>query len=138
MLKGPRDRNSGRYIFSKGRANNFSRPAHYPSGPPIPNSVVDYFADIWGSFDEGGRGSQSFGIAVDANGNAFVAGTTFSTDFPTTAANAFKAGVASNPNGEVFVTEMNPTGTAELYSTYLAGANLTGFGGEFGVALAMD
>src|SRR6266481_335719 len=139
MLKGQRHEISGRYILTKDRRVSFSVPSYDRSEPLILDPVLNYSTYLGGSSDEGGGGSQSFGIAVDANGNAFVAGTTFSTDFPTTAANAFKAGpLASNPHGEVFVTEMNPAGTAEVYSTYLAGTNLTGLAGEFGVALAMD
>src|SRR6266849_10424629 len=134
MLKGERHEISGRYILTKGRQVSFSVPSYDKSEPLILDPVLNYSTYLGGSSDEGGGGSQSFGIAVDANGNAFVAGTTFSTDFPTTAANAFKAGpLASNPNGEVFVTEMNPTGTAEIYSTYLTGST-----GDEGTALALD
>src|SRR6266478_4930588 len=139
MVRGERHEIAGSYALAKNHRVTFSVPSYDRSEPLILDPVLNYSTYLGGSSDEGGGGSQSFGIAVDANGNAFVAGTTFSTDFPTTAANAFKAGpLASNPHGEVFVTEMNPAGTAEVYSTYLAGTNLTGLAGEFGVALAMD
>jgi len=57
-----------------------------------------------------------FGIALDANGNVYVAGTTTSVDFPTT------TGVDRTLGGneDAFVTKLSPTG-AVLYSTYLGG-----------------
>ena len=68
----------------------------------------------------GGSGfAEGLRIAVDSGGNAYVAGETDSTDFPTTAS-AFQA---SNAGGvDAFVTKVNPTGTALVYSTYLGGS----------------
>src|SRR5207253_1507512 len=66
------------------------------------------------------------GIAVDASGNAYVAGFTLSSDFPTT--HAF--GNTSIP-GNVFVSKLNADGTGLVYSTLLgrsAPYNLPGFG----------
>jgi hypothetical protein len=55
-------------------------------------------------------------IAVDAYGNATVTGGTRSTDFPTL--NAFQA---TNPGSPCpFVTTLNASGSALLFSTYLA------------------
>ncbi|MGB2897672.1 MAG: choice-of-anchor D domain-containing protein, partial [Candidatus Acidiferrum sp.] len=137
MHKGERHEIAGRYILTKGHQVSFSVASYDRSEPLILDPVLNYSTYLGGSSNEGGGGSQSFGIAVDANGNAFVAGTTFSNDFPTTTSGKIgfdpgppKSGGAA---GAVFVTEMNPTGTAEVYSTYLAGST-----GEFGVALALD
>ncbi len=58
-------------------------------------------------------------IAVDSNGNAYVSGATQSTDFPTTAG-AFQT--TANGGGDAFVTKLNATGTALVYSTYLGGS----------------
>jgi hypothetical protein len=57
------------------------------------------------------------GIAVDASGNAYVAGITKSTDFPTTIG-ALKSSPSS---GQVtgFIAKLNATGSALVYSTYL-------------------
>jgi hypothetical protein len=71
----------------------------------------------------GGDGHESLNdIVVDANGNAYVTGSTTSKDFPTTAG-AFQQihngwGVMAT---SAFVTKLNPTGTALVYSTYLGG-----------------
>ena len=70
-----------------------------------------------------GDASQGGGIAVDSSGDAYVTGTTGSTDFPTTPG-AFQtvnnsAGTLVGSNA--FVTVLNPTGSSLLYSTYLGG-----------------
>jgi uncharacterized protein (TIGR03437 family) len=65
----------------------------------------------------GGSGTeQAFSIAVDSTGNAYVVGNTSSTDFPVV--NAFQP--KGNPGGG-FVTKLNPSGSALVYSTYLGG-----------------
>lgn len=70
----------------------------------------------------GGRGNE-YGqpsIAVDAEGNALVAGSTNSSDFPVK--NAYQPKPASN-FGDAFVTKLSPDGSSLIYSTYLGGAN---------------
>jgi hypothetical protein len=65
----------------------------------------------------GGTGSDvAGGIAIDATG-AYIVGSTTSTDFPTL--NPFQSSLAGSSNG--FVTKLNTTGSALLYSTYLGG-----------------
>lgn len=60
------------------------------------------------------------GIAVDAAGNAFVAGWTRSTDWPTV--NPLQAANRAQPFGRNgFVSKLNAAGTQLLYSTYLGG-----------------
>jgi hypothetical protein len=71
-----------------------------------------------------------FGIAVDGNGSAYVTGFTLSTNFPTTAGAYQTSGTAP---GNVFVTKLNPAGTALVYSTLL-GANT----GSDGTGIAVD
>lgn len=67
------------------------------------------------------------GIAVDATGDAFVAGSTNSPTFPTTPG-AYETSISS-PNGfqTSFVMKLNPNGTAPVYST-LSGASSQTFG----------
>jgi hypothetical protein len=58
-------------------------------------------------------------IAVDSSGDAYVAGRTRSTNFPTTSG-AYEPSVGSLSNGsDTFVTKLNPTGSGLVYSTYL-------------------
>ena len=63
-------------------------------------------------FDEAG------GIAVGSTGIAYVTGDTLSTDFPT--ANALQPN--SGGGYDAFVTKINISGSALLYSTYLGGS----------------
>src|SRR5439155_8240278 len=58
-------------------------------------------------------------IAVDAAGNAYVTGDTDSSNFPTTAG-AFQTTLDGFL--AAFVTKLNPTGSALVYSTYLGGS----------------
>ena len=143
MAKGERHEIAGGYVLAKGRVVTFSVPDYDRSEPLILDPVLNYSTYLGGSLGAStvppGTGIDSaLGIAVDAAGNAYVAGTTFSTNFPTTAANAQNAGpLGTNPSGAAFVTEMNPTGTSEIYSTYLTGTTGTGLG-AVGTAVALD
>ncbi|MCC6586718.1 MAG: SBBP repeat-containing protein [Bryobacterales bacterium] len=71
-----------------------------------------------GRFGGGTSSSQANAIAVDKNGNTYIAGFTFAADFPNTNA-AFGA---YNANTDGFVAKVNANGTALVYSTYLGGA----------------
>ena len=59
------------------------------------------------------------GITVDASGSAYVVGETQSPDFPTTAG-AFDRTLTGN-GADMFVTKLNPAGSALTYSTFLGG-----------------
>jgi len=65
----------------------------------------------------GTGGDDAYAIAVDASGGAIIAGAAGSTDFPTH--NAFQSALAGDADG--FVTKLNATGSAFVYSTYLGG-----------------
>ena len=69
----------------------------------------------------GGGGSAGTGIAVDGDGNAYVTGAA-GTNFPTTPG-AFQTTFGGG-NADAFVTKLNATGTALVYSTYLGGASI--------------
>jgi hypothetical protein len=70
------------------------------------------------------------GIAVDSAGEAYIAGGTSSTNFPTTPG-AFQTALASDgvhTPCEAFVTKLNAAGSGLVYSTYLGGSTGTGSG----------
>lgn len=68
-------------------------------------------------------------VAVDATGNAYVAGYAGSTNFPT----ASPLQAASGGNRDVFVSKLNPGGSALIFSTYLGGS-----GDDIGYGVAID
>src|SRR5207248_2007708 len=89
-------------------------------------------AFIYSTYLGGSGNDDANHIAVDSSGNAYVTGFTFSTDFPT--ANA----IQSNKAGSVtnaYVTKLNASGSALLYSTYLGGS---GSQGDDGNGIAVD
>jgi hypothetical protein len=89
----------------------------------------------------GGTGSDSGNaIAVDTSGDAYVTGSTSSPDFPT--ANPLQSAYAGGTCGtapdtyacpDVFVTKLDPAGSALVYSTYLGGT-----ASDSGSAIAID
>jgi IPT/TIG domain/Beta-propeller repeat len=69
----------------------------------------------------GGSGQDSAnGMAVDANGYAYVVGSTTSSDFPIT--NSAFQSTLSNGATNVFLAQFSADGSSLLYSTYLGGA----------------
>ena len=79
----------------------------------------------------GGSGNdEGLGIAINSNGNAFITGTTASSNFPSTVG-ALQA--ARNGVMDAFVTKLNPNGSAANYSTFIGGS-----GAEVGFGIALD
>ncbi len=83
----------------------------------------------------GGSGRDwSYNILIDSSGNAYVSGDTSSTNFPVTAG-ALKTTLSGN--GDVYVTKLNETGTALIYSTYVGGSG-TEYSTEDAPSFALD
>ena len=76
-------------------------------------SALVYSTYLGGSGNDYGNG-----IAVDGSGNAYVTGSTESTNFPT--ANPLQA--SNGGSSDAFVTKINAAGSALVYSTYLGGS----------------
>lgn len=102
---------------------------------------------VYSTFLSGSSGADVvYGIAVDSQGDAYVTGSAVSTDFPTL--NAFQPTcVAYQVNGlsrcaDAFVAELNPSGGALVYSSYLGGTPVQGLGNvgqsNPGAAIAVD
>lgn len=76
-----------------------------------------YSSYLGGSGDDNPNDNRG-AIAVDASGNAYVTGVTYSTNFPSVNA------IQSTPGGDydAFVTKVNAAGSTLLYSSYLGGS----------------
>jgi len=77
-------------------------------------------APVYSTYLGGDNNDFGFGIAVGAGGNAYVTGYTMSSNFPTTLL-AFQ--IVNAGGADVFVTKLNPAGSAPVYSTYLGGSS---------------
>jgi uncharacterized protein (TIGR03437 family) len=90
---------------------------------------------IYSTYLNGTYGASPVAISVDAEGNAFIAGTTNSPDYPTTS-DAFEPNYIANapappdiclfgcifaPPASGYITKLNSTGTALIYSSYFSG-----------------
>ena len=124
---------SGEYAVAGPRTVRFNIAPYDSSEPLIVDPILDYSTYVGGSGNENGDGFG--GIAVDAAGDAYITGETLSTNFPTTTNGLTQAPQPGNVNGTVFITEINPSGTAALFSTYLSSSD---FAGEAATSIALD
>jgi uncharacterized protein (TIGR03437 family) len=80
-----------------------------------------------GALPTSNPGNRVFAIAADAGGNAYISGSTSDPNFPVTPS-AFQTTLASLPTpffapaSNAFVAQLNPTGTAMLWATFLGGS----------------
>jgi hypothetical protein len=86
---------------------------------------------VYSTYLGGGKNDTGLGIAVDTARNAYVTGNTLSTNFPT--ANAIQETNGGGGNDDAFVTKINASGAALVYSTYLGGGSI-----DFGTGIAVD
>ena len=94
---------------------------------------------IYSTLLGGSGGDLSEAIALDASGDVYVAGYTRSTDFPlsSNAIQPINSGAANHAEN-AFLTELNVTGTALLYSSYLGGSGTSGGSGDIATGIALD
>jgi len=108
---------------------------------PFPIDIVQFIAKlsttggslVFSTFLEGPSCDTSesiLGLAVDSAGNVFATGLTTAADFPT--ANAFQSNYGGG-SSDAFVTKLNSTGSALLYSSFLGGN-----GDDSGSAISVD
>jgi hypothetical protein len=125
-------------------------------GPVTPTNLGDAFIAkldpagdtlLYMTYLGGSLSDAADAIAVDADGNAYVTGSTVSEDFPTV--NALQAtrgaqNCGSPPCSDAFVAKLNAAGNALVFSTYLGGdkeenVSLTDFGTRsITVGIALD
>lgn len=84
---------------------------------------------VYSTFLGGSEYEYGYGIAADSSGNAYVTGTTTSTDFPTM--NPLQSSSAGS--WDIFLTKLDAEGSTLVYSTYLGGGDV-----DIGNAIAVD
>ncbi|MEK6406223.1 MAG: SBBP repeat-containing protein [Acidobacteriota bacterium] len=97
--------------------------AYYNTDAFVTKLNIDGTALVYSTYLGGLSAEQANGIAIDSSGNAYLAGYTSSNDFPTTPG-AFQTTISAGTGSsqEAFVTKLNDTATALVYSTFLGGS----------------
>jgi hypothetical protein len=103
----------GQYVLTAANQVAFALGPYDHSRPLIIDPYLTYATYLGGS-----GGDIGYAIAVDAYNDAYITGVTNSSDFPKQKAEQSIYG----GNGDGFVTKVNTTGTALLYSTYIGGS----------------
>ena len=116
----------GRYVLQGKHGIGFEVPSYDHSKPLIIDPVLSYSTYL--------GGIEGYGIAVDSAGNAYItgiAGPNFL--FPTPG--AFQT--VSDGTNDAFITKLNASGSAQVFSTYLSGSANVG-GKAQGLGIAVD
>jgi hypothetical protein len=130
---GGRDLIDGQYVLRGDNRIAFQL-AHYDrSRPVVIDPTLAYSTYLGGNTNGFPPGDQGNGIAVDALGNAYVTGSTVSSNFPITAG-GFQTTYGGG-DSDAFVSKLNTAGSALVYSTYLGG---NGRYGDVGRGIAVD
>ena len=125
QLEGARHEIEARYVID-GDTVRFALDDYDNTRSLVIDPVISYSTLINGS-----QSDNIQAIAVDSAGNAYVSGGTNSTTFPTTPG----AYSTTLPDGNAaFITKLNATGSALVYSTYLGGTT----SGSLALGIAVD
>lgn len=93
---------------------------------------ANFLTYVYSTFLGGSSADDANQIVLDSTANAYIVGITASSDFPTTSS-AYQKALGSGAISNAYVTKLNPTGTALVYSTYIGGG-----GGDNGLNIALD
>jgi hypothetical protein len=119
----------GRFVLRAGHEVGFKVTAYDAAQPLIIDPTLSYSTFLGGT----GGASAAAAIALDSEGNAYVTGSTQSAKFDTADPLYPTCGSCTAGNGNAFVAELNASGTALVYSTYLGGN-----GNDVGAGIAVD
>ena len=126
LVNGKRKQIAARYVVRQ-RAVVFQLGRYDLRQPLWIDPVLSY-----STFFGGNESDEGLSIAVDSAGNAYIAGTTVSTDLM----GAAQSQIQSTRNGnstDAFVAKLNADGSAILYATYLGGES-----NDFAYGVAVD
>jgi len=116
--------------------------ANFPLRNPmqsVPAGDTDIFVTKWNAagngivystYIGGSNRDVPLGIAVDAAGNAYIAGFTYSANFPITSG-ALRSSFSGQ--SKAFVLKLNSSGNSLIYSTFLGGS-----GSDYATGIAVD
>ncbi len=101
---------------------------------------------VYSTYLGGSTGEQGNGIALDSAGDAYIVGSTFSTDFPTVNPLQAQNNGADLGTSNAFISELSPSGNGLLFSTYWGGSGSWGPysnhttipGGDSAAGVALD
>jgi hypothetical protein len=88
-----------------------------PESPLVVDPVIGWSSFLGGALSPLGADDYGYGIAVDAGGNVYVSGYTYTVNFPVTG--AFDP--LASGSSDAFVTKVNAAGSTLAWSTYLGG-----------------
>src|SRR5687768_1843006 len=109
--EGSRSEVKGSYVIN-GNEIRFKVRGADSSKPLVIDPVLSYSTYLGGNLTD-----RTLGIAVDAQGSAYVTGATFSSTFPTT-----PGAFSTSGSDHAFITKLDPTGSSLVYSTFLNGS----------------
>jgi uncharacterized protein (TIGR03437 family) len=139
LVDGQRKPVEGNFALLAQRTVGFRLGSYDRAKPLVIDPVLEYSTYLGGSGSANTSGDSATAIAIDAAGNAYVAGGTFSTVFPVTQGALQTTYDACGPSCEAaFVTKLNPSGTALVYSTYLGASGSGPYPFAYAYALAVD
>ena len=106
---------AGKYVLNEKREVSFALGAYDASRPLVIDPRLLYATYVGGSL-----GDAANAVAVDAAGNAYITGVTFSANLPVKV--AFQS-LPKDADADAFVLKLNANGTDSVYCTYLGSRN---------------
>jgi hypothetical protein len=129
-VAGVRNEVSGGYVLVSRTRVGFRVHAYDRERTLVIDPVLVYSTYLDGTLSVGSGAESGADITVDANGNVYVTGATTAVEFPTTAGALDNSW---NGNNDVFITKLDASGTALVYSSYLGGSD-----SDSGAGIAVD
>ncbi len=120
---------AARYVLDASNRVSFELGPYDHSRELVIDPALSYSTYLGGTSDDYGNA-----LAVDSSGNVYLTGYTRSVDFPVVGAYQGQCGGGcAGGTTDAFVTKINSSGTALIYSTYLGGS-----GDDYGNGIALD